>query len=628
MIRRLSFAALLAAVLSLAACDGGGSDPRTVVAVSPAAQTRVAGETQQFAATVNGGAPASGTTVAWSSSNTAVATVDAATGLATTKAAGTTTIRATIRGVSGEATLTVVANTAPTADAGADRDVARGATVTLAATGADAEGQALTYRWEQVAGADVTGGQTFLSGASPTFTAPAGVDAVRFSLVATDASGMDSPADEVTVFVLEDPAKAVWVRPTGDDAAAGTRAAPVRTLARALTLAAANGADVYAAEGQYNEAVTLRNGVSMYGGFATAWGTRYPVESLGHRAIVSAPGTAVSGRLVTDLTIDGFHVLGQTPTAGGASSAYGIRLDFAQRVTISHNAVSTGPGRAGSAGAPGATGAAGQRGGDSPGEVTPGLPGGNGGAGGRGGTESAAATAGANGGAGSGTPGIGGPPATSNAGGGPGGTGGIGAPGAIGAGSDDFVGYNPNEGYLPRFGLAGGSGAIGGGGGGGGGGRNVTVVIINYHGGGGGGGGSGGLGGSGGGGGGGGGGAFGILLYASTEIVLRENIVSPGPGGAGGAGGSGGAGGPGGLGGNGFNTGSTDGRIGGNGGMGGAGGGGGQGGGGGGGPSIGIAVLGASTYTSTGNSVTSSLGGTGGAPNGTVGRSVTLFVQP
>src|SRR5690349_19614760 len=107
--RTSSLAVLLSAVLTLGACGDGGSDPRTVVDVSPATQTRFAGETQQFTATVNGSAPASGTTVAWISSNTAVATVNPTTGLATAVAAGTAKIRATVGNASDDAELTVVA---------------------------------------------------------------------------------------------------------------------------------------------------------------------------------------------------------------------------------------------------------------------------------------------------------------------------------------------------------------------------------------------------------------------------------------------------------------------------------------------------------------------------------------
>src|SRR5688500_18915422 len=109
--RALASTVLLMAMLLVTACGGdGGSDPRPSVAVAPVIQSRVAGETQQYEATVDD-APATAGEVVWSSSNTGVATIDASTGLATAVAAGTTKIRATFGGSFAEADLTVIANT-------------------------------------------------------------------------------------------------------------------------------------------------------------------------------------------------------------------------------------------------------------------------------------------------------------------------------------------------------------------------------------------------------------------------------------------------------------------------------------------------------------------------------------
>jgi hypothetical protein len=463
--QKSSLAILLMAALCLTAC-GGGTEPRTQVVVAPADPTRVAGETQQFTAMVDGTQATGASGVSWSSSNTAVATVDPSTGLATAVAAGTTRIRATVRGASGETDFTVVANTAPLASAGVDLDVDRGATVVLTANGHDAEGQALSYRWTQTAGADVTGGQGFLTGATPSFTAPPGVDVLRFSVVATDASGASSAADEVSVFVLEDRTKAIWVRPTGDnDGGAGTRASPFRTITYALAQAVANGADVYVAVGQYVESVALRDDVSLYGGFAADWSARHSVDQLSNRTIVRGTGTALSGNAVTDLTVDGFHLEAESPTVTGAST-YGIRLVGSQRVTISRNAISAAPGRAGATGSIGSSGAIGATGGNAPAEVIPGTGGGNGGGGGRGGTESSAATAGAIGGFGSGGGGQGGAPATTDAGGGQGSPGGTGSTGASGSSGGNLGTFGSGF-YLPASGSSGGAGRVGGG-------RNVT----------------------------------------------------------------------------------------------------------------------------------------------------------
>ena len=110
-----------------------------------------------------------------------------------------------------EVTVTVAAGTndAPIADAGADREVAEGETVYLSGSGTDPEGEALSFAWTQVSGASVE-----LSGAvsdSLGFTAPSMLseDAVLvFSLVVTDARGLASAPDEVTVTVKAAPNKA------------------------------------------------------------------------------------------------------------------------------------------------------------------------------------------------------------------------------------------------------------------------------------------------------------------------------------------------------------------------------------------------------------------------------------
>src|SRR3989442_2835630 len=84
--------------------------PVASVAVTPASATLQAGQTMQLAATPKdaNGNPLSGRAVGWSSSNTAVATVNAG-GLVTSVAAGSATITATSEGQSGTAAITVTA---------------------------------------------------------------------------------------------------------------------------------------------------------------------------------------------------------------------------------------------------------------------------------------------------------------------------------------------------------------------------------------------------------------------------------------------------------------------------------------------------------------------------------------
>ena len=104
-------------------------------------------------------------------------------------------------------TVNPPANSAPTANAGADQTaVASAATVTLDGSGStDPDtGDTLTYAWTKTAGPDVTLSST--SAAQPTFTAPTlgandAAVTLTFSLIVTDDKSNASTADTVSITV-------------------------------------------------------------------------------------------------------------------------------------------------------------------------------------------------------------------------------------------------------------------------------------------------------------------------------------------------------------------------------------------------------------------------------------------
>ncbi len=108
-------------------------------------------------------------------------------------------------GTAGTVTITVTgANDAPTADAGADREVAEGASVTLSGTGSDPDtGASLTYAWARKSGetnnaVTLTGANT----ASASFTAPDDITAdATLTFVLTVSDGTASDTDEVAITV-------------------------------------------------------------------------------------------------------------------------------------------------------------------------------------------------------------------------------------------------------------------------------------------------------------------------------------------------------------------------------------------------------------------------------------------
>jgi len=69
------------------------------------------------------------------------------------------------------------------------------------------------------------------------------------------------------------PCEAIYVAPSGSDAAAGTKDAPVMTIAAGIAkaAAAAPALAVFVQAGSYSEALTVPSGVMIYGGFDASW---------------------------------------------------------------------------------------------------------------------------------------------------------------------------------------------------------------------------------------------------------------------------------------------------------------------------------------------------------------------
>jgi uncharacterized protein YjdB len=151
------------------------------IAVTPATATIAAGATQQFAATAtysDGTTSPVTTTVTWTSTNPAVATINAA-GLATAVAAGSTTITATQNGVQTTATLTVTPVLSSISVSSNSLSIAYGATEQFTATAEYSDGSTkditATATWKSsnaaVATISAAGLATAASAGSSTITA-------------------------------------------------------------------------------------------------------------------------------------------------------------------------------------------------------------------------------------------------------------------------------------------------------------------------------------------------------------------------------------------------------------------------------------------------------------------------
>lgn len=579
-----------------------------------------------FVATRGGGESAGPATVPSSAPGTSLADEPAPTSSepAPTTVETTTTMPPT--------TVAILAN----ADAGADLAVDQSVEFRLVAAGLAAGTPSAAVRWTQIAGPDVTAGVGSLRGAEAVAIAPSEVTTLAFTL---EVAGTDGVAtDDVIVRVFEAVSEAVFIDgELGDDGAAGSMDAPLRSLAAAVQ--SAPGRDLYTRSvGVYDTTsatLELGDGVSLYGGFDESWS-----RDTNRRTVIDGSAIAIRATGSTSRTISAVEVMAGDADPGGNSAGIvvegagnvglldsrviggeggsgvdggtggrssGVVVNGATEMRIERSTVNAGRGGAGGAGVrvDQATVAA-ASGGDGNG-IDRGAGGGTGSSmGGRGGDGgNASAGQDAPGGATGGTP----ESPDGRAGrGGSGGAGGNGGDGAVGAISADDGATVP----AGRTGTAGSGGAAGSGGPGGGGGNGPVAGAV--AGGGGAGGGAGGAPTAGAAPGGGGGGSIGVWTVDVDRLVIIESLVAGGRAGNGGDGAAataGQVGGAGGRGAQGMDGVPADGGDGGGAGGGGAGGTGGQGGGGAGGPSYGLLTTNVSSIEVSATTVRGGGGGNG-----------------
>jgi uncharacterized protein YjdB len=209
-----------------------GAVPVDTVVVSPASARMFVGGTAQLGATAqdSAGNPLSGRTITWTSSNGGVASVNGS-GLVTGVSAGTATITATSGGKSGSAAVTVVAVPVATVSVSpATASVAVGSSVPLSATPRDSAGKALNGRVVSWATSDVAVATVSSSGVVT------GVAVGSATITATSEGKSGTAA--ITVTAAPPPGSCANVchyvdAAAGNDANAGTSAAPWRTLQHA-----------------------------------------------------------------------------------------------------------------------------------------------------------------------------------------------------------------------------------------------------------------------------------------------------------------------------------------------------------------------------------------------------------
>ncbi len=102
----------------------------------------------------------------------------------------------------------------------------------------------------------------------------------------------------------------------------GTRAAPLKTIQAAITLAASTGKRVYACAESYAEADTLASNVSIFGYFTCAGGS-WSVGS-GHATVTAPTSPAVTAANVSGVQIYNVDWIAPSQAADSSASAYGM----------------------------------------------------------------------------------------------------------------------------------------------------------------------------------------------------------------------------------------------------------------------------------------------------------------
>ena len=174
-----------------------------------------------------------------------------------------------------------------------------------------------------------------------------------------DPEGIDANCDGVDGQVE----LAVFVSKSGDDSFPGTRFAPKSTLRAGIETAAAEGKrDVYVSTGVYAEAVSLVDGVAVYGGYSPTFSQRKPavheVAILAPQPTAEQPGAvnAIGIQGSVGAVFDGFSVFGAQEKTPGASS-YALYLrDCDGSLRVSNNRIFGGGGGKGARGDDGADG--------------------------------------------------------------------------------------------------------------------------------------------------------------------------------------------------------------------------------------------------------------------------------
>jgi hypothetical protein len=176
---------------------------------------------------------------------------------------------------------------------------------------------------------------------APRCVPEAGTDEPDEEFLDTDCDGIDGDAR-----------RAVFVAPAGVDSGRGTQEDPVRTLAKAMALAASADKSVYVCNGEYAENVRVEHGVRIYGGYDCDNGWRRIPDRARIAPVSGVPLVVVD---VVDLVLVdrlSFRAPNADPAVRGSSSI-AASVVRSKSVVFLRSVFHAGNGAPGAEGAPG-----------------------------------------------------------------------------------------------------------------------------------------------------------------------------------------------------------------------------------------------------------------------------------
>jgi hypothetical protein len=180
-----------------------------------------------------------------------------------------------------------------------------------------------------------------------------------------DASGggADSPAgtDSADPGCDGMPCDAVYVSKSGNDNESGTKTDPVKSIGAGIAKAAAHTppSAVYVQSGEYDETVTMKPGVDVYGGFDTSW----MPSSAATEIVGPSTGAVIIDHIMVATALHNVTVKSGGATTPGASSI-AVLVTSSKSITLDTVIVQPGAGASGMDGVDGASGPNGGNGGN------------------------------------------------------------------------------------------------------------------------------------------------------------------------------------------------------------------------------------------------------------------------